>query len=128
MAQEIWIPACIGRRIDVSAGQKIAVIDVRGRTGGRLFAECTDNPEEFLSTAVTIGCNESLRLKAGSSIPTSIARCRASCGTMRGGIIYSSPAAGGKTKTFSIGTAKGIPTAMTTSTDTWSDAVPASGR
>ena len=30
MAQEIWIPASIGRRIDVSAGQKIAVIDVRG--------------------------------------------------------------------------------------------------
>ena len=30
MAQEIWIPASIGRRIDVSAGQKIAAIDVRG--------------------------------------------------------------------------------------------------
>ena len=30
MAQGIWIPASIGRRIDVSAGQKIAVIDVRG--------------------------------------------------------------------------------------------------
>ena len=30
MAQEIWIPASIGRRIDVSAGQKIAVIDVLG--------------------------------------------------------------------------------------------------
>ena len=30
MAQEIWIPASIGRRIDVSAGQKIVVIDVRG--------------------------------------------------------------------------------------------------
>ena len=30
MAQGIWIPMSIGRRIDVSAGQKIAVIDVRG--------------------------------------------------------------------------------------------------
>ncbi len=30
MAQGIWIPASIGRRIDASAGQKIAVIDVRG--------------------------------------------------------------------------------------------------
>ena len=30
MAQEIWIPTSIRRRIDVSAGQKIAVIDVRG--------------------------------------------------------------------------------------------------
>lgn len=30
MAQGIWIPASIGRRIDVSTGQKIAVIDVRG--------------------------------------------------------------------------------------------------
>lgn len=39
-----------------------------GRTGGRLFAECTDNPEEFLSTAVTIDCNESLRLKVGDII------------------------------------------------------------
>lgn len=30
MAQGIWIPMSIGRRIDVSAGQKIAVIDVLG--------------------------------------------------------------------------------------------------
>ena len=30
MAQGIWIPTSIGRRIDASAGQKIAVIDVRG--------------------------------------------------------------------------------------------------
>ena len=74
MAQEIWIPMSIRRRIDVSAGQKIAVIDVRG------------------------------------------------------GTICSSPAAGGKPMTISIGTAKGIPTAMTTSTDAWSDAVPSSGR
>ena len=30
MARGIWIPMSIRRRIDVSAGQKIAVIDVRG--------------------------------------------------------------------------------------------------
>lgn len=30
MAQGMWIPMSIGRRIDVSAGQKIAAIDVRG--------------------------------------------------------------------------------------------------
>ena len=29
MAQGMWIPMSIGRRIDASAGQKIAVIDVR---------------------------------------------------------------------------------------------------
>lgn len=32
MAQGIWIPTSIRRRIDVSAGQKIAVIDVLGGT------------------------------------------------------------------------------------------------
>ena len=68
------ISTSIGRRIDVSAGQKIAVIDVRG------------------------------------------------------GMICSSPAAEGKPMTFSIGTAKGIPTATTTSTDTWSDTGPAFSR
>ena len=30
MAQGIWIPMSIGRRIDASAGQKIAGIDVQG--------------------------------------------------------------------------------------------------
>ena len=68
------VPTCIGRRIDVSTGQKIAVIDVRG------------------------------------------------------GTICSSPAAEGEPMTFSTGTAKGIPTAVTTSTDIWSDTVPSSGR
>lgn len=45
-----------------------------GRTGGRFFAECTDNSEEFLSTAVTIDCNESLHLKVGDIVYSNLYR------------------------------------------------------
>lgn len=59
-----------------------------GRTGGRLFAECTDNPEEFLFTAVTIDCNESLRLKVGGyrlfqPLSSAAARRAGRCGAAR---------------------------------------------
>ena len=74
MKQEVWIPACSGRRIDVRAGQKIAVVDVRGGQVADFFAECADDPEEFLSTAVTIDCNESLRLKTEDIVYSNLYR------------------------------------------------------
>ena len=95
----------------------------------QIFAECTDNPEEFLSTAVIIDCNESLRLKVGDTVYSNLYRplprvVRDDAG--RHDLLF--PGCRRKPMTFSIGTAKGIPTAMTTSTDTWSDAIPSSGR
>lgn len=74
MKQEYMIEACNGKRIDVSAGQSITVIDVEGGQVVDFFAEYAENPEEFLSTGVTIDCNESLRLKTGDYIYSNLYR------------------------------------------------------
>ena len=53
------IQACTGKRVDVFKGQTITVIDVSGGQVADFFAESLDNAEEFLSTGVTMDCNES---------------------------------------------------------------------
>jgi len=67
---EYFIPACSGKRIDVKQGQSITVIDIDGGQVVDFFAEVTDHPDEFLSTGVTIDCNESLGLHVGDTIYT----------------------------------------------------------
>ena len=69
---EYIIPARSGKRIDVMQGQKITVIDVEGGQVVDFFAEVTGNQAEFLSTGVTIDCNESLRLRVGDTIYTNL--------------------------------------------------------
>ena len=71
---EYLIPACSGRRIDVKQGQTITVIDIDGGQVVDFFAEVTGNQSEFLSTGVTIDCNESLRLRVGDTIYTNLYR------------------------------------------------------
>ena len=68
MEMEYIIDACSGKSIDVSEGQKITIIDIEGGQVVDFFAECKGNPDEFLSTGVTIDCNESLRLSVGNHI------------------------------------------------------------
>ena len=70
IVMEYFIPVCSGKRIEVLTGQKIAIVDVEGGQVVDFFAEVTDMPDEFLSTGVTIDCNESLRLKIGDTIYT----------------------------------------------------------
>lgn len=72
MSKEYIIPACSGMKINVRQGQSITVIDIEGGQVVDFFAEVSDRPEEFLSTAVTIDCNESLRLKMGDIIYTNL--------------------------------------------------------
>ena len=74
MQREYWIPARTGAKIDVLKGQKIHVIDVEGGQVVDFFAEITGNSSEFLSTGVTIDCNESLRLREGDTIYTNLYR------------------------------------------------------
>lgn len=74
MEQVYIINACSGQCIEVSAGQKITVIDIDGGQVVDFFAECIENPDEFLSTGVTIDCNESLRLKEGDFIYSNLYR------------------------------------------------------
>ena len=68
MKKEYCINACCGKRIDVTKGQTISIIDVEGGQVVDFFAESAIDPNEFLSTGVTIDCNGSLRLKEGDFI------------------------------------------------------------
>jgi hypothetical protein len=74
MNKEYIIPACSGIKIDVRQGQDITVIDMEGGQVVDFFAELTGKPNEFLSTGVTIDCNESLKLKIGDIIYTNLYR------------------------------------------------------
>lgn len=70
MHEEYFIPACSGKRIDVKKEQTITIVDIDGGQVVDFFAEITGNEAEFLSTGVTIDCNESLRLEIGNLIYT----------------------------------------------------------
>lgn len=58
-------PKC-GIRVEVSKGQTITVTDADGGQVADFFAEIKGTHEEFLSPSVTIDCNESLHISAGS--------------------------------------------------------------
>lgn len=68
MEKEYLINACSGKSIDMMEGQNITIVDVEGGQVADFFAECAGKPNEFLSSAVTIDCNESLRLNIGDYI------------------------------------------------------------
>ena len=74
MMNAYTILACSGRKIEVKKGQKITVIDAEGGQVVDFFAEITGNSGEFLSTGVTIDCNESLRLRVGDTIYSNLYR------------------------------------------------------
>lgn len=72
MSKTYVIPACSGTKIDVKQGQNITIIDEEGGQVVDFFAEISGNPNEFLSTGVTIDCNESLKLKIGDILYTNL--------------------------------------------------------
>ncbi len=72
MGKEYIIPACSGIKIDVKQDQSITVIDIEGGQVVDFFAEVNGNANEFLSTGVTIDCNESLKLNIGDIIYTNL--------------------------------------------------------
>ena len=65
MKEYIIQPQC-GMRIEASKGQAITIIDVEGGQVADFFAEVKGTHEEYLSPAVTIDCNESIRIGVGS--------------------------------------------------------------
>ena len=67
-AQSFTIEPCDGTGLDVRAMQTITVIDMEGGQVADCSAESAENPDEFLSTAVTIDCNESLRIEENGII------------------------------------------------------------
>lgn len=74
MSKEYLILACSGINIDVRQGQCLTIIDIDGGQVVDFFAEVTGQPKEFLSTGVTIDCNDSLKLHIGDVIYTNLYR------------------------------------------------------
>ncbi len=72
--QEYIIGACRGKAIDVKKNQTITVVDLEGQQVVDFFAEAQGNADEFLSTGVTIDCNDSLKIKVGNTIFTNLYR------------------------------------------------------
>ncbi len=72
MRREYIIEARSGQLIEVKKNAKITVIDIDGTQVVDFFAESKQNSLEFLSTGVTIDCNESLKLKVGDTIFTNL--------------------------------------------------------
>ena len=68
MKKEYIIEACSGICVDVKEGQNVTVIDTEGGQVADFFAERFENQDEFLSSAVTIDCNESLKINVGDYI------------------------------------------------------------
>lgn len=74
MKQEYTVSACSGAAITVKKGQLITVTDIEGSQVVDFFAEVLNKPGEFLSTGVTVDCNESLRLRRGDTVYTNLYR------------------------------------------------------
>ena len=74
MRQQYIMSPCSGKAIDVMQNQTITVIDIGGKQVADFFAVTKENPDEFLSTGVTIDCNNSLRLTIGDLIYTNLYR------------------------------------------------------
>ena len=68
MERSYLIEPCCGLSIDVNKGQKIIVTDIEGGQVVDFFAEIKNDPDEFISTGVTIDCNMSLQLHTGDRI------------------------------------------------------------
>ena len=68
--KEYIINPCSGIAIDVAKGEYITVVDIDGGQVVDFFAEVKNSVDEFLSTGVTIDCNESLGLSVGDTIYT----------------------------------------------------------
>ena len=111
--REYFIPACGGAAIVMAEGETVTVIDVEGGQVADFFAERAGDTDEFLSPAVTIDCNESLRLHIGDCLYTNLYRPMFQ-------IIYAEvgkhaccfPAAARRCMPFSIRTGTGTPIAI----------------
>ena len=71
---EYFISACSGKRMDIKKGQRITVTDIAGGQVADFFAVSAMDSAEFLSSAVTLDCHESLKLNVGDELYTNLYR------------------------------------------------------
>ncbi|WP_425309967.1 urea carboxylase-associated family protein [Ammonicoccus fulvus] len=66
--RRVTIPPFSGDVIEMLPGQILTIIDDEGGQVVDFFAESAADPDEVLSSGVTIDCNESLRLNVGHTL------------------------------------------------------------
>jgi hypothetical protein len=72
MSNEFIIPSQTGKSFQVEKGDLITIIDLEGKQVVDFFAVNSANSLEFLSTGVTIDCNQSLKIKKWDRIYTNL--------------------------------------------------------
>lgn len=74
MKNEFIIEGQTGKSFKVNKGDYITIVDVEGKQVVDFFAVNLNDHSEFLSTGVTIDCNESLKVKKGDNIYSNLYR------------------------------------------------------
>jgi uncharacterized protein YcgI (DUF1989 family) len=72
MKSEFIIEKQTGNAFNVKKGGYITIVDLQGKQVVDFFAVNEDNHNEFLSTGVTIDCNDSLKVTVGDTIYTNL--------------------------------------------------------
>ena len=68
MKREFIIKPRTGKSFEVKKGKYITIVDLEGKQVADFFAVNFNNPDEILSTGVTIDCNDSLKVTVGDKI------------------------------------------------------------
>lgn len=68
MKNEFIVEKQSGNAFKVNNGEYITIVDLEGKQVVDFFAVCQKDHNEFLSTGVTIDCNDSLKVFKGDSI------------------------------------------------------------
>lgn len=68
MKREFIIKPRTGKSFEVKKGKYITIVDLEGKQVADFFAVNLNNPDEILSTGVTIDCNDSLKVTVGDKI------------------------------------------------------------
>lgn len=74
MKNEFIIEGQTGKAFKVNEGDYITIVDLEGKQVVDFFAVKLNDHSEFLSTGVTIDCNESLKVKKGDNIYSNLYR------------------------------------------------------
>lgn len=72
MKNEFIVEKQSGNAFEVGKGEYITIVDLEGKQVVDFFAVCQKDHNEFLSTGVTIDCNDSLKVVKGDVIYTNL--------------------------------------------------------
>ena len=72
MKKEFIVESQMGKSFEVKKGNYITIVDLEGKQVVDFFAVNLNNHNEFLSSGVTIDCNDSLKVTKGDTIYTNL--------------------------------------------------------